>query len=106
VRRPSSARSAPVQRRRRIAGGLLAAIATTLVIGLVPTFRVFLVVHLFLVDSFLAYIALLAHTANRAARSAVAGAAVAVPAPSVPSPRRRPRVSPRPAALPGPLALN
>ena len=44
--------------------------AATLLVGLLPTFRVLLVVHLFLVDSFLAYIALLAHTANRAARPA------------------------------------
>src|SRR3954453_13558843 len=104
VRRPSSTRSAPVQRRRRIAGGLLAAIVTTLVVGLLPTFRVFLIVHLFLVDSFLAYIALLAHAANRAARAPVA---VRVdPTPAVARRRRPQHVSSRPAALPGPLALN
>ena len=72
---PNDARPAPrpqslrVQRRRRIAGGLLLAMAATLVVGLLPTFRVFLVVHLFLVDSFLGYIAVLAHLANRAARA-------------------------------------
>jgi hypothetical protein len=104
VRRPSSTRSAPVQRRRRIAGGLLAAMVTTLVVGLLPTFRVFLIVHLFLVDSFLAYIALLARAANRAARAPVA---VRVdPSPAVARRRRPPHVSPRPAALRGPLALN
>lgn len=65
--RPYSRR---VQARRRIAGGLLVAMACTLVVGLLPTFRVFLVVHLFLLDSFIAYIALLAHMANRAARAA------------------------------------
>jgi predicted lipid-binding transport protein (Tim44 family) len=65
--RPYSRR---VQARRRIAGGLLVAMACTLVVGLLPTFRVFLVVHLFLVDSFIAYIAVLAHMANRAARAA------------------------------------
>ena len=62
-------RSLRVQRRRRIAGGLLVAMAATLVVGLLPTFRVFLMVHLFLVDSFLGYVAVLAHMANRAARA-------------------------------------
>lgn len=66
--RTTASRSTQVQRRRRIAGGLLVAMAVTLVVGLLPTFRVLLVVHLFLVDSFLAYIALLAHMANRAGR--------------------------------------
>jgi predicted lipid-binding transport protein (Tim44 family) len=64
--RPNALR---VQRRRRIAGGLLVAMAATLVVGLLPTFRVFLVVHLFLVDSFLFYVAVLAYQANRAARA-------------------------------------
>ncbi|HEX2117851.1 MAG TPA: hypothetical protein VHF91_01590 [Acidimicrobiales bacterium] len=59
-------RSQRVERRRHIAGGLLIAMVATLLVGLLPTFRVFLVVHLFLVDSFIAYIALLAHLANRA----------------------------------------
>lgn len=65
--RPYSRR---VQARRRIAGGLLVAMASTLVIGLLPTFRVLLVVHLFLLDTFIAYIAVLAHLANRAERAA------------------------------------
>ena len=69
--RPYSRR---VQARRRVAGGLLVAMASTLVIGLLPTFRVFLVVHLFLLDSFIAYIAVLAHLANRAARAAARSA--------------------------------
>ena len=64
--RPVTSRSGHIQRRRRIAGGLLVAMAATLLIGLLPTFRVLLVVHLFLVDSFLAYIALLVHMARRA----------------------------------------
>jgi hypothetical protein len=72
-------RSARVQRRRRIAGGLLTATAITLGAGLLPTFRVLLVVHLFLLDSFIAYIALLAHAAERAAR---ARRRDAVPAPA------------------------
>ena len=77
-------RSGPVQRRRRIAGGLLVAMAGTLLAGLLPTFRVLLYVHLLLVDSFLAYIALLAYTANRTARAATARAATAVPEPAEP----------------------
>ena len=64
--RPNALR---VQRRRRVAGGLLAAMAATLVVGLLPTFRVFLVVHLFLVDSFLLYVAVLAYQADKAARA-------------------------------------
>ena len=107
---PPPRRSSPVQRRRRIAGGLLVAMAVTLLVGLLPTFRVLLVVHLFLVDSFLAYVALLAHMANRAARPArgPAVADVVVPAPesaAVPVPgaaggrRWWRRVVPRPALL-------
>ena len=59
-----------VQRRRRIAGGLLIAMVSTLLMGLLPTFRALLFVHLFLLDSFIAYIALLAHGANKAANQA------------------------------------
>jgi predicted lipid-binding transport protein (Tim44 family) len=64
--RPNALR---VQRRRRIAGGLLVAMAATLLVGLLPTFRVFLVVHLFVVDSFLFYVAVLAYQADQAARA-------------------------------------
>jgi predicted lipid-binding transport protein (Tim44 family) len=88
-----------IQNRRRIAGGLLVAMAATLLVGLLPTFRVLLIVHLFLVDSFIAYIALLAHGANRAARAAVAQAGpVPSPAPPVapekPARRWRRRIVP------------
>lgn len=105
--RPAQVRSLRIQRRRRIAGGLLVAMAVTLVVGLLPTFRVLLVVHLFLLNSFIAYIALLAHWANRAARSALP-AVEAEPAPATEPPRRwwiGERV-PAPAALPdlAPLA--
>lgn len=62
---PPRPRSRAVDRRRRIAGGLLIAIAATLLMGLLPTFRALLVVHLFLVDSFLAYIGVLAYRADR-----------------------------------------
>jgi len=65
---PAGTRSTQVRRRRRIAGGLLMAMTATLLFGLLPTFRSLLVVHLFLVDSFIAYIAFLAHAADRATR--------------------------------------
>jgi len=53
------------QRRRQILGGLLVAMAVTLVGGLLPPLRVLLVVHLFLVDSLLAYVTLLVHMRRR-----------------------------------------
>jgi predicted lipid-binding transport protein (Tim44 family) len=102
VRAPQR-RSARVQRRRRIAGGLLVAMVTTLLMGLLPTFRVLLVVHLFLVDSFLAYVALLAHMAGQAARAAARQAAPEVVAPATPvarAPRWRPRRGSGPVVLP------
>lgn len=85
--RPAVVRSLRIQRRRRIAGGLLVATTVTLVVGLIPTFRVLLAVHLFLLDSFIAYIALLAHWANRAALAA-APLVEAAPAPAEPARRR------------------
>lgn len=88
-------RSQRVERRRRIAGGLLIAMVATLLVGLLPTFRVFLVVHLFLVDSFIAYIALLAHLANRASRLRnPRPVPVPPPAPAADSRRRAPRRRP------------
>ena len=78
-----------IQRRRRIAGGLLMATVATLLMGLLPTFRVLLVVHLFLLDSFIAYIALLAHWANKAARPADVPVADLAPAPAPAQPARR-----------------
>ena len=88
--------------------------AGTLLAGMLPTFRVLLYVHLLLVDSFLAYIALLAYNADRSARAAMRAAAVpeavetveAVvedsPEPRLPAPARRWRRAP---ALPelGPI---
>ena len=84
---PPRPRSQSVHRRRRIAGGLLTAMAVTLLMGLLPTFRPLLVVHLFLVNSFLAYIGLLAHRANR--RWAPPHVAPAAPGPALPSRVRR-----------------
>jgi hypothetical protein len=76
---PARPGSSSVRRRRRILGGLLMAMAATGLLGLLPAFRVLLVVHLFLVDSFLAYVALLAHLADRRSR---ATAALPAPAPA------------------------
>lgn len=63
-------RSRPVERRREILGSLLSAMAGTGLIGVLPTFRTLLVVHLFLVDALLAYVALLAHLGDRRAKQA------------------------------------
>ncbi|HUR22314.1 MAG TPA: hypothetical protein VMZ73_00430, partial [Acidimicrobiales bacterium] len=98
--RPSTVPSLRVQRRRRIAGGLLVAMAVTLVAGLLPTFRVLLIVHLFLVDSFIAYIALLAHWSDRAAP-----AADAAPLPATPARRRWWSRERAPAVLPDLVSL-
>lgn len=91
---PPSAHARRVHRRRRILGGLLIAMAGTGLAGLLPTFRVLLVVHLFLVDSFLAYVALLAHLA---ARRVGARPPRPSPAPAAASdPRRRHILRPSP----------
>lgn len=74
---PQRTYSPQTRRRRRIAGALLVAMAVTLALGLLPTFRGLLVVHLFLVDAFIGYVALLAHMANRAVPSRTAQRAVA-----------------------------
>ncbi|MDP8938292.1 MAG: hypothetical protein M3O23_11295 [Actinomycetota bacterium] len=71
--RPRGVRMTRAQRRRHILRGLLIAMAVTLVGGLLPPLRVLLVVHLFLVDSFLAYITLLVHM--RRAEDAASAAA-------------------------------
>jgi hypothetical protein len=67
---PGRRHSPPVQRRRRIAGGLLVAMVASGLAGLLPTFRVLLVVNLFVDDSFLFYVALLAYRADRRTRAA------------------------------------
>jgi hypothetical protein len=48
-------------RRRQVLGGLVVAMGATLILGLMPAFRLLLVVHLFLVNSCLAYVGLLVH---------------------------------------------
>ena len=91
---PVDVRSERARCRRHIARGLLVATVATLLVGLLPTFRVLLFVHLFLLDSFIAYIALLAYWANRAA----APAAMAPARPARQRWRREPR--PRPEVMP------
>jgi len=73
-------------RRRQVLGGLVVAMGATLVLGLLPTFRLLLVVHLLLVNSSLAYVCLLVHMRDQqAARvGSVRPAWVAEPA-SVPA---------------------
>jgi hypothetical protein len=51
----------PVKRRRDILGGLLGAMIGSLVLGFIPSLRMVWVLHLFLVNTFLGYVALLAH---------------------------------------------
>ncbi len=46
-------------RRRQVLGGLVVALGATLALGLLPTFRLLLVVHLLLLDSALVYVGLL-----------------------------------------------
>ena len=57
-------------RRRQVLGGLVVAMAATLVLGLLPTFRLLLVVHLLLVNSSLAYVGLLVHMRDQQAARA------------------------------------
>ncbi len=66
---PLRRRSQAVQRRRRIGGGLLVVMVTTGVAGVFAMSRSLLVVHLFMVDSFLLYVATLAYQAEQRARS-------------------------------------
>ncbi len=78
--RRTSAPLSPKARRRHILGGLLVAMAATLFLGMLPTFRLVLVVHLLLVDSFLAYVGFLVLLRDREAR----GAQAVVDGPPVP----------------------
>jgi len=69
--------SSAVQRRRRIAGGLLTAMVATGLSGMLTMSRPLLVVHLFMVDSFLFYVALLAHRADQRATAKPPGVTAA-----------------------------
>jgi hypothetical protein len=67
-------------RRRQVLGGLVVAIGATLFLGLLPTFRLLLVVHLLLVNSCIAYVALLVHERDTQAARTLARAGAPAPA--------------------------
>ena len=74
-------------RRRQVLGGLVVAMGATLVLGLLPTFRLLLVVHLLLVNSSLAYVGLLVHMRDQQAARAGSTRPAWVAEPAVPRPR-------------------
>lgn len=57
-------------RRRQVLGGLLLATVVSLVLGLLPTFRIMLVVHLLLLNSLLAVVAMVVRERDIRARLA------------------------------------
>lgn len=60
-------------RRRQVLGGLVVALGATLVLGLIPTFRLLFFVHLMLLNTCLAYVGLLVHSRDQqTARARVA----------------------------------
>jgi hypothetical protein len=62
-----SARARTQRRRRDIFVGMLAAMATSLVLGFVPSLRILWVVHLLVDAMFVTYVSLLVHMRNQAA---------------------------------------
>ena len=67
---PARRRASPAQRRRDILGGMLGALIGSLVLGVFPALRMVWVLHLFLLNLFLGYVALLAHQRDVAHRRA------------------------------------
>ena len=63
----TSARARTQRRRRDIFVGMLAAMATSLVLGFVPALRILWVVHLLVDFMFVTYVAALVHMRNQAA---------------------------------------
>jgi uncharacterized membrane protein len=57
-----------MKRRRDILGGLLGAMLGSLVLGAFPSLRMVWILHLFLLNVFIGYVALLAHQRNLLAR--------------------------------------
>ena len=57
-----------MKRRRDILGGLLGAMLGSLVLGAFPSLRMVWILHLFLLNVFIGYVALLAHHRNLLAR--------------------------------------
>ncbi|HEX6596914.1 MAG TPA: hypothetical protein VF045_08260 [Acidimicrobiales bacterium] len=78
----------PQQRRRDILGGLLGAMMGSLVLGAIPSLRMVWVLHLFLLNLFIAYCSLLAHQ-RRHVRASVMAAEAARPAPARATPVER-----------------
>ena len=64
---PSAARSRTIRRRRDVLSALIVAVLATLVLGLLPAFRVMLVAHVVADVLLAAYVALLVHQRNVAA---------------------------------------
>ena len=94
LRRPVS----PMKRRRDILGALLGAMIGSLVLGAIPHLRMVWVLHLFLLNLFIGYLALLAHQRSLADRRM---GRVAAPASRVARPARtRGRRMPKPALAP------
>jgi hypothetical protein len=62
-----SSRGRTQRRRRDIFVGMLAAMATSLVLGFIPSLRILWVVHLLVDAMFVTYVALLVHMRNQAA---------------------------------------
>ena len=83
-------RAIPVKRRRDIVGGLLGAMIGSLVLGAIPSLRMVWVLHLFLLNTLIGYLSLLAHQRGLALRRQ--GRAVAAP--------RQRRVRERPVLAP------
>ncbi len=68
--RQARRKPSPAQRRRDILGGMLGALMGSLVLGVFPSLRMVWVLHLFLLNLFLGYVALLAHQRDIAQRRA------------------------------------
>lgn len=65
-----AARPSAAARRRQVLGGLLLATVVSLILGLLPTFRIMLVVHLLLLNSLLAVVGMVVRERDIRARLA------------------------------------
>ncbi|MDQ3979037.1 MAG: hypothetical protein M3314_05730 [Actinomycetota bacterium] len=87
-------RASPVKRRRDIVGGLFGAMIASLVLGALPSLRIVWVLHLFLLNTLIGYLALLAHQRGLAMRRQAWGVARPVRKAHVPGRQRRRVVEP------------
>ena len=87
-------RVSAAKRRRDILGGLVGAMLGALLLGAIPSLRLVWALFLFLLNTFLGYVALLVHQRNLAQRRRGAARVAASPAPH----RRRPELDTRPLA--------